>query len=101
MAIVYVSSDEEEGSSEWIHVLDTAERNALRRKFQVGSTLQEAKFTVPSLFVIDSASHGVMTPMGLIDLKEKGSEALEGVVAIPEFDTRFGSQGMGRLGTDQ
>jgi hypothetical protein len=78
MAIVYVSSDEEEGSSEWIHVVDTAERNALRRKFQVGSTLQEAKFTVPSLFVIDSASHGVMTPMGLIDLKEKGSEALEG-----------------------
>lgn len=78
VAIVYVRSDEEEGSSEWIHVIDTAEREALRQKFQVGTTLQEAKFTVPSLFVIDSASHGVMTPMGLIDLKEKGSKALEG-----------------------
>jgi hypothetical protein len=37
-----------------------------------------AKFTVSSLFLIDSASHGVMTSMGLIDLKEKESEALEG-----------------------
>ena len=78
MAIVYVSSDEQEGSSEWIHVMDTAERNGLKQKFQVGSSLQGAKFTAPSLFVIDSASHGVMTPMGLIDLKEKGSKALEG-----------------------
>lgn len=41
MAIVYLSSDEEEGSSECIHVVDTAERNSLRRKFHVGNTLDE------------------------------------------------------------
>lgn len=84
LAIIYISSDDVEGSSQWIHVLDYAEKIALKRKFKVG-TPQEAlelkidvKFSVPSLVVIDSASNGVMTPMGIVDLKERGSKVLEG-----------------------
>lgn len=83
LAIVYISSDDVEGSSQWIHVNSKNERNALKRKFRVGTAKEsqelkiETKFPVPSLFVIDSESNGVMTPMGMIDLKEKGSDALK------------------------
>mmetsp|Transcript_8837 Transcript_8837/g.14696 ORF Transcript_8837/g.14696 Transcript_8837/m.14696 type:complete len:248 (-) Transcript_8837:47-790(-) len=83
LAIVYISSDDVEGSSQWIHVNDKKERKYLKQKFRVGTAQEakelkmEAKFPVPSLFVIDSESNGVMTPMGLVDLKEKGADALK------------------------
>lgn len=84
LAIVYISSDNVEGSSQWIHVNDENERASLKRKFRVGTAEEATKldttahFPVPSLLVIDSDSNGVMTPMGLVDLKERGTDALEG-----------------------
>ena len=82
LAIVYVPSDDVEGSSEWITVTRPDERAALQRKFhcctnQECSTLSiDQRFPVPSLFVIDSRSMGVISPMGLDDIKRKGSDAL-------------------------
>jgi hypothetical protein len=35
LAIVYISSDGVEGSSQWIHVLDPTEKIALKRRFKV------------------------------------------------------------------
>ena len=81
LAIVYVSSDNNDGSDEWITVSDPAEKTALHRRFHVCADCDalgiDSRFPHPNLFVIDTVSMAVITPGGLKDIQNEGSNALQ------------------------
>jgi len=90
LAIVYVSSDESEtdmnnySRDNWINVpFESTDLAGLKKYFQVCSRpeLEELdmmrKYEIPSLIIIDSLTHGILTTRGQLDLKEHGADALD------------------------
>ena len=85
-AIVYVSSDKNQESMEaymkpnWIGVpYDSEERTALKKHFSVCAQIEmgdlgiDRKYEIPSLFIFDAQSHGLISTHGVQDLQEHGS----------------------------
>lgn len=91
LAIVYVSSDKTPESMKeymkphWIGVpYESDERTALKKHFSVCAQRElaelgmERKYEIPSLFIFDSESHGLISTHGIGDVKEHQSlEVLE------------------------
>ena len=83
LAIVYISVDETEGSSEWIHVRSKKEQTSLKKKFKTDSQMKDnfvemkQEFQIPSLFVIDATTKSVITLHGMDDIKKNGSDAIK------------------------
>ena len=85
-ALVYVSSDEDAKSMAsymkpgWLGVpFDSDERTALKKHFSVcaqrelQSLEMDRKYEIPSLFLFDSASRGLITTHGVKDLESNPS----------------------------
>jgi hypothetical protein len=85
-ALVYVSSDKDQESMEqymkpnWIAVpFDSTERTALKKHFSVCAQKEMAeleidrKYEIPSLFLFDGESHGLLSTHGVKDLAEHPS----------------------------
>ena len=90
LAIVYVSSDESEedmidySRKNWINVpYGSTERTSLKQHFQVCAKPEVEQlditrnFEIPTLIIIDSVSHGILTTSGHIDLEQDGAVALD------------------------
>jgi hypothetical protein len=96
LAIVYISADDTEGSSEWIHVNNRRERTLLQKRFKIctdkGEHCSGSKqvFRIPSLFVIDAKTKAVMTSNGLDDIQSKGGDALNVWLALKQPSKKEG-----------
>lgn len=90
LSIVYVSSDGSEDEllkyqrKNWISVpFDSDERTGLKKEFSVCAEREledlqmERKFEIPTLIILDSETHGVISTNGVEDLKEYGANALD------------------------
>lgn len=90
LAIVYVSSDESEtdmnnySRDNWINVpFESTDLAGLKKYFEVCAKpeIEELdmvrKYEIPSLIIIDSLTHGILTTRGQLDLKEHGADALD------------------------
>jgi hypothetical protein len=90
LAIVYISADDTEGSSEWIQVNNKRERTLLQKKFKTCTDKEvhllgiKQEFRIPSLFVIDAKTKAVMTSNGLDDIQSKGGNALNAWLALKQ-----------------
>lgn len=86
-SIVYVSSDKTKESMDsymkpdWIGIpYDSAERTALKKHFSTCAQREvpelgiERKHEIPSLFIFDGESHGLITTNGVPDLKEHSNQ---------------------------
>lgn len=89
-AIVYVSSDTTQGEMNqyvkpnWIAIpMEEDERMALKKHFSVCAKRElqeldmERKFEIPSLFILDGATHGLITTNGAQDVLHRGAMVLE------------------------
>jgi hypothetical protein len=90
LAIVHVSSDKSEERfrhymrKNWIPVpFNSPEQTALKRHFSVCAKPEieelgiHRKYEIPTLLIIDSKTHGVLTTNGAEDLEEYGAKALD------------------------
>jgi hypothetical protein len=91
LSIVYVSSDKTEQQMiayqkrNWISVpFDSDERTALKKEFSVCAErelsvlgMNERKYEIPTLVILDGETHGIITTNGVEDLEEYGSKALD------------------------
>jgi hypothetical protein len=91
LSIVYVSSDKSDESMQeymkanWIGVpYESDERTALKKHFSVcakrelGELRIERKYEIPSLFIFDGESHGLISTHGVADIQEhQNLEVLE------------------------
>jgi hypothetical protein len=91
LSIVYVSSDKSHESMQeytkpnWVGVpYESDERTALKKYFSVcakkemGELGIERKYEIPSLFIFDSESHGLISTHGVADIQEhQNLEVLE------------------------
>jgi hypothetical protein len=98
LALVYVSSDKTKESMEeyskdkgWIDVpFDTTERTDLKRHFRTCAKIElaemgfERKHEIPTLIIIDSQTHGILTTDGVADLKDHGASALDEWIALQQ-----------------
>jgi hypothetical protein len=98
LSIVYVSSDGSEDEllkyqrANWISVpFDSDERTGLKKEFSVCAKRElevlqmERKFEIPTLIILDSETHGILSTNGVEDLKEYGSKALDHWVELSDL----------------
>jgi hypothetical protein len=89
-ALVYVSSDatqealDEYAKPNWIKIpMEQNERTALKKHFsacakrELAELDMERKFEIPTLLILDGATHGVITTNGADDVMHRGAKALE------------------------
>ena len=91
LSIVYVSSDESEedmkvySRSNWINVpFESTDRNELKRHFRTCAQIEmeelgidPRRFHIPTLLIIDSVTHGVLSTNGVDELEEYGTNVLD------------------------
>lgn len=98
LSIVYISSDADQATLDdtvrpnWITVpFDSPDRQRLKKQFHVGAKKEleeldmkanQRRFDIPTLVVVDSESHSVITTNGAEDLHEFGALALDHWVDI-------------------
>lgn len=103
IAIVYVSSDNSEEEMidysrwNWINVpFGSLDRTNLKKKFLVCAQIEmnelgiEARrFHIPTLLIIDSASHGILSTNGVNDLEEYGDKVVEHWLLLQESQRKL------------
>uniref|UniRef100_A0A7R9ZLS9 Thioredoxin-like fold domain-containing protein n=1 Tax=Craspedostauros australis TaxID=1486917 RepID=A0A7R9ZLS9_9STRA len=95
ISLVYISSDQSEEDLQgyvrenWNYVAwDSEERTALKKHFSVCAKREEKelemdrKFGIPTMLIIDSITHAVLTPEGAEDLQNMGDKALEHWISL-------------------
>jgi len=114
MSIVYVSSDRNEEDFleysrwNWISVpFDSSEKTALKKHFSVCSSPEavqlgiDRKFEIPTLLILDGATHGVVSTNGAEDLLEYKHNAFDHWMdllhLIRAMEEKYGSEEHGSI----
>ena len=91
IALVYVSSDDTESEmmkyskNNWMNVpFDSKDRNDIKRHFRICAEvemdslgIERRRSEIPSLIIIDSATHGILSVSGKNDILEHGEGVLD------------------------